>query len=330
MSKKQTPAKSKLFKLKEWLIVPDAARHLSIVFEEEISEADVLRLALDGQLKLSVYFVNHVYAIPGNVVPYEDVEWYPDDSISEPSDLPEEAKDRPEWLMKSKKIADNRYLNLEKEVIKIKGIWDLSMIGNERLNIENEYQVLTDGPGVTISTLGSAYVESEEGQICQLQYRCGEGSPCGSDPQLVIFNDPEIDHVLFSDSKRPYMHPDNFFPANGLSGDVVIVVRTKALIDLQESLSSEELTRGKTLETDAKTSILNNNHAFYAKELRIAVEAWTALYEKNSPQHVPKGGHKKYITKWLEEKYPSLSQRARERIATVINPNPKGGASSTN
>jgi hypothetical protein len=49
----------KLLKLKEWLTVPDAARHLSILFGEAVSEADVLRLALDGHLTLSVYFVNH-------------------------------------------------------------------------------------------------------------------------------------------------------------------------------------------------------------------------------------------------------------------------------
>ena len=44
--------------LKEWLTVPDAAKRLSVIFGEEVTEADVLRLALDGHLKLSIYFVN--------------------------------------------------------------------------------------------------------------------------------------------------------------------------------------------------------------------------------------------------------------------------------
>ena len=48
----------KLLKLKEWLAVSDAAKHLSILFGEEVVEADVLRLALDGHLTLSVLFVN--------------------------------------------------------------------------------------------------------------------------------------------------------------------------------------------------------------------------------------------------------------------------------
>ena len=88
--------------------------------------------------------------------------------------------------------------------------------------------------------------------------------------------------------------------------------------------------KSKPLVAKVATPFLETGHAFYAKELKIAVEAWTELYEKNPPQHTPKGGHKKYIAKWLAEKYSNLSQRARKRIATIINPNPKGGATPTN
>ncbi len=66
---------SKLFKLKEWLIIPEAARHLSAVFDEEVNEADILRLALDKHLKLSVNFVNKAYAKRGKVVTLEDTIW---------------------------------------------------------------------------------------------------------------------------------------------------------------------------------------------------------------------------------------------------------------
>ncbi len=51
---------SKLFKLKEWLIVPDAALHLSTVFDEKVTETEILQLAIEGKLSLSVYFVNMV------------------------------------------------------------------------------------------------------------------------------------------------------------------------------------------------------------------------------------------------------------------------------
>lgn len=67
--------KSKIFKLREWLTVPETAHHLSIMFDEEVNEARVLRLALDGHLTLSVNFVNHTYGRLGKAIPYEEIEW---------------------------------------------------------------------------------------------------------------------------------------------------------------------------------------------------------------------------------------------------------------
>lgn len=65
--------KSKLFELKEWLTVPEAARNLSTMFGEDVGEADVLQLALDGRLKLSVLFLNDTNAVKiGRLVSFED------------------------------------------------------------------------------------------------------------------------------------------------------------------------------------------------------------------------------------------------------------------
>ena len=66
---------SRLFNLKEWLTVEEAANRLSTVFKEDVSDADVLRLALDGHIKLSVNFVNHATAKLGKVVSWVDTEW---------------------------------------------------------------------------------------------------------------------------------------------------------------------------------------------------------------------------------------------------------------
>ena len=59
---------NKLLNLKHRLTVPDAARHLTMFFGEDVSEADVLRLALDGHLTLSVNFVNHAMGRCGPVI----------------------------------------------------------------------------------------------------------------------------------------------------------------------------------------------------------------------------------------------------------------------
>lgn len=43
-----------LWKLREWLTISEAAQYLSSAINQEVSEADILRLGLDAQLKLSV------------------------------------------------------------------------------------------------------------------------------------------------------------------------------------------------------------------------------------------------------------------------------------
>lgn len=53
---------SKLFQLKRWLTVSEAAKHLSTIFGEDVTDADVLRLALDHRLTLSVVFIDGVRA----------------------------------------------------------------------------------------------------------------------------------------------------------------------------------------------------------------------------------------------------------------------------
>ena len=63
---------SKLLRLKDWLTVPKAARDLSILVGEDVTEADVLQFALEGRLTLSVRLVNRVTARPGKIIPPAD------------------------------------------------------------------------------------------------------------------------------------------------------------------------------------------------------------------------------------------------------------------
>ena len=54
----------------------ESARHLSILFGEEVAESDVLRLGLDGHLPLSVDFVNHAKGDIGHVVAIKEAKMY--------------------------------------------------------------------------------------------------------------------------------------------------------------------------------------------------------------------------------------------------------------
>ena len=63
MTERTEPTRSKLVKLKQWLTVSEAAQYLALVCGEDVTDADVYQLALDGDLKISFRFVN---ATPGS------------------------------------------------------------------------------------------------------------------------------------------------------------------------------------------------------------------------------------------------------------------------
>ena len=188
---------SKLLNLKEWLPLGDAARHLSIVFGEDVTEADVLRLGLDGRLRLSVYFVNHVKARCGKVVPFDETVWelvprifkFPKeqrrkliDQLKEPGEklrpselgdiiknMPVDESEKYYPLMRSRNIEGKRFLTLSDDVTTLCGVWDLQLIAAGRIDIECQYQKLTGGPSVILETLEGIFVEGRDGQVFQLQ-----------------------------------------------------------------------------------------------------------------------------------------------------------------
>lgn len=188
---KQTPPKpSKLFSLKEWLTLDDAARHLTLLFEEEVTVADVLRLALDKHLTLSVWFVNKTRARKGHLVPLVECKM---------SILPSlHGKPLKGTLPKQRSLAmdelalalvdlkddlaegnifltpdaihwsdNDEWLIQEDEVVTLDGIWDLPMVAGEKLDVEHRFQMETDGPAITLSNLEGAFV-CKEGVYCQL------------------------------------------------------------------------------------------------------------------------------------------------------------------
>jgi hypothetical protein len=69
---------------------------------------------------------------------------------------------------------------------------------------------------------------------------------------------------------------------------------------------------------------LDTNNEFFSEELQIAVKAWEALFHKSAINL--KKGYKKQILNWLDQNHHHLSNAAKERIATLINPKKEGGA----
>jgi hypothetical protein len=230
MTKKITPKESKLLNLKEWHTLSDAARHLTVFLKEEVCEADVLQMALEGRLKLSVYFANPVFAKRIENTPNEKMEPFK----ATPED--QSIKLTKVFYDISEIRCDTEFVN-DPDIITIDGVWNLTLNGADRRYVEKEFQKFTSGFKLTPPDyLDNIIVEGQDGQICELQV--ADAYEEFETPQGPI-------------TKRSY------FPARALPRDSILVVRTQAMIELRENSASGESSRDKPLGPRAKTTYLN-------------------------------------------------------------------------
>jgi hypothetical protein len=159
---------SKLFKLKKFLTLDDAANHISNVLGEPVTLADIYKFALDGDLILSVNFVNIVKAKKVTFIKKEDVKYrkkFAPNILSLPkgtyANVPVNAKypiSRECWLE-----------SIENKVVSLSEVWDLSMIGTEKFSIKQLYQQeISSDIRVKIPEAMSIYVKGAKG-IYELQ-----------------------------------------------------------------------------------------------------------------------------------------------------------------
>lgn len=141
----------------------------------------------------------------------------------------------------------------------------------------------------------------------------------------------DIEHYVYS-SRLFYLSD---VPPNDPAG----IPDFKAVEDYSNYISLEEVKRFEKEElspftVSADTAIsgpvavtadyLDSTHTYYSEELATAVNTWLELYGNGKIK--TKQGHKSQIEKVLAGK--GLSASAIDRIATLVNPNKKGGAPS--
>lgn len=203
--------KHSLLDLKNEFILTEAARYLSGVFGEAVSDADILQLALDGHIKLSVDLNSPVWGAAGTIV---------DAAHAQRHDFPlDMITNKPKRFLVSLKINDNQYFNFADEVTSLRGIWDLPMIGSERSAVENELRKLSgiEANYVPNNELG-AFVEGEDGEVYQLQ---------------VLYDDVEITAISckrLNYRTRTGDVESSTFCSTGLPQNWRVVIRKTALM----------------------------------------------------------------------------------------------------
>ena len=107
---------------------------------------------------------------------------------------------------------------------------------------------------------------------------------------------------------------------NLMSNDITVLEEFFYINPLIATTKSEELSKRDQDLANLLKDIHNKNHDRYCPELVIAIEAWQKVVpkEKRSP--------KQSIAAWLDDNHPNLSTKAKERIVTMVNWKPRGGA----
>lgn len=135
---------SKLYKLKSWFTVPEVAQHLTRLFEEPVTPADVLQLALDEKIELSFRLVNSAYARELRII-------RKDEEIEYVRVPPLNGKEKLEpvgggafavhWHPDGLGLVQpaSEYIH------EIQGEWYLPMEGGARMCVQDAYQQLTGG-----------------------------------------------------------------------------------------------------------------------------------------------------------------------------------------
>lgn len=313
---------SKLFTLKKWLTIGDTVRHLSAVFEENVSEADFYQLVLDGILRLSVRFVNEVPAKRVNGIPKLEgrtlAETGKGASISDATATVRKAYDRPR-------------LETEEDVVWLNDVWDLPLFGSEWSDVNMAYHSLTGGPQLRRSSSAGAYVCSEEGGWYQLQMHAPiqvhsrDTNPADQIVPSQISWEEILQYCALSrelgiqvpEHFNPYSH--QYCPSH-LPDDAMFVVRASALSDLVRKLDENQANDLGTRTEISGWQGFDPDDEKYPEELDIALQAWRAV--RNNPTQAPA---KVKLTEWLRQSGYELSTNAITRIATVCNWEKEGG-----
>lgn len=196
---------TRLLGLREWVNLPDAAAHLQRLLGEDVLEADLLRLAIDGVLQMSVRFVNQAMArlgqLPASELTFDDVGQL----------LLEGSHDDPQV---------------------IDGVWDLMPYASGEIELERRYQRLTNGPEVTTWAIGGIYLATPDRSTwAELVEHIVRG----------VTVHPSITVEGLRGARVPLVEVDqSYVSTHELQDDALLVVRTAALESFAASLLSEE------------------------------------------------------------------------------------------
>lgn len=296
---------SKLLKLKQWLSIEDAAKRLTISAGEDVTKTDILRLAIDGHLTLSVYFVNHARGRPARIEPL-GTQHYCNAPLLFEYGPPRYVTIRGEMLPNNEEVLT--YEGDEQNPEKLEGVWDLLMLGAECLDVEHAYQQLTGGPAVELICLGGPLVASaDRSKIFQIldSYKCPVREPTMS---ATDWMDALVGLDAVKQPKEEALsrlkYETVYYPAGGLPEGSIFVVRTAALREFEEKQLVDEAPTEKPLHSSERKSIaqiISTLAAMAGLDLSAPYKADETLRAAAAKHRLELPGSPETVTKFLKD-----------------------------
>ncbi|WP_280562596.1 hypothetical protein [Chromohalobacter sp. 48-RD10] len=253
--------RSKLYSLKEWLTLEDAASHLTSVLSETVTVADILQLAIQDHIKLSVNLIAAAEANKGTVHDITEarvmlhpagtpLSWLrgdePANSLEEKlravgvvriRDIPsldEEirsavADQSVHAVHLGEAVSETEVVEFEKEIQTVSGIYDLPMLSAEKSLIEEMYYPKVGGPDIDPWNLEGVWLERDGHiyRLCDRSATQADYDACGTENSIAEWN-------------KRYRDPSRWFPTDRLPAESTIILRRENLDAFIESLEEPE------------------------------------------------------------------------------------------
>ncbi|CAQ84819.1 MULTISPECIES: hypothetical protein [Photorhabdus] len=260
---------SKILKVKKWINLNEAATRLSLSLEEHINALDLMELALDNELILSVKFPRNQYHVIREIekkstpyIEYLDKMFKFELFSTEKNNIGEkEYKKLQEIFYKEEYdlyISKIRKSNIEKHemsydfflnqaryfywdyVDSVKSmndfIFELPLIGSERIDVESLIEINNKREPCAFYNIDGVFLRDSDGRLYNLMSKFND--------EILSSWDDDLD-INF---KSLYLDDRHYYPADGLPVDCEIGMSPinlsnfeRSLSDVNESVSREQI-----------------------------------------------------------------------------------------
>ncbi|HHF6601948.1 TPA: hypothetical protein ACPP6V_001286 [Haemophilus influenzae] len=303
----------KLYKLKKWLTIDEATHRLSIETGEEVTNADVLQLAADEQLRISVNFPHNWTRKTCDLTTDENI-------------VKQNKKEiigfdgNPFIYSEYERCSETEYIKIDDNVREFKaGIWELKLIGNEKIDLEWQLKEEYGLPVVDVFNLNGFYVKNKDGIVIERQTRLSPDEYLklqkeirnDTKKQLAKADIPELekDHIREIIDTKKFENTTFSYPCAGL-GEIdgaFFVIQTEHLNEFLANLDDDT-------EHDSKLDI-NNTMYLLGEVLQVVgarAKKWTQseiinkILERRQNENISAKGLKQ---RTIEEYFANANKR---------------------